>query len=70
VTVCLGTFTGEALLGLPCAAPYAAHPVVYTLPLMTISMKKGTGVVTRCVVVLPGAAGLCRGAHWASGGPS
>jgi leucyl-tRNA synthetase len=37
---------GEDLLGLPCSAPYAAFPSVYTLPLLTISMKKGTGVVT------------------------
>jgi leucyl-tRNA synthetase len=43
---CLGTFTGADLLGLPLSAPYAAYPTVYTLPLMTISMKKGTGVVT------------------------
>jgi leucyl-tRNA synthetase len=37
---------GEHLLGLPLAAPYAAYERVYTLPLMTISMGKGTGVVT------------------------
>jgi leucyl-tRNA synthetase len=43
---CFGTFLGEDLLALPLAAPYAAFPTVYTLPLMTISMKKGTGVVT------------------------
>ena len=43
----LGSFTGEQLLGLPLAAPYAQYATVYTLPLMTISMKKGTGVVTR-----------------------
>lgn len=46
VTQCLGTFTGEQLLGLPCSAPYTTHATVYTLPLLTISMKKGTGVVT------------------------
>lgn len=44
--VCLGTFTGDALMGLPLSAPYARYETVYTLPLMTISMGKGTGVVT------------------------
>jgi leucyl-tRNA synthetase len=43
---CLGTFTGEELMGLPLTAPLATFPTVYTLPLLTISMKKGTGVVT------------------------
>lgn len=46
MTQCLGVFTGEQLLGLPLSAPYSAYETVYTLPLMTISMKKGTGVVT------------------------
>ena len=46
VVSCLGTFTGAQLLGLPLAAPLAVYPTVYTLPLLTISMKKGTGVVT------------------------
>lgn len=46
VPVCLGTWTGDQLMGLPLSAPYAAFPTVYTLPLLTISMKKGTGVVT------------------------
>ena len=38
--------TGQDLLGLPLKAPKATFPVVYTLPLLTISMGKGTGVVT------------------------
>ena len=42
----LAIFTGEQLLGLPVSAPYAVYSTVYTLPLLTISMKKGTGVVT------------------------
>ena len=42
----LGEFKGDTLLGLPIRAPNAVYPVVYTLPLMTISMTKGTGVVT------------------------
>jgi leucyl-tRNA synthetase len=43
---CLATFTGEELLGLPLSAPNATYEKVYTLPLLTISMSKGTGVVT------------------------
>jgi leucyl-tRNA synthetase len=40
------SYTGADLLGLPLAAPYAPFETVYSLPLLTISMKKGTGVVT------------------------
>jgi leucyl-tRNA synthetase len=43
---CLETFSGEELLGLPLKAPLAKYEKVYTLPLLTISMDKGTGVVT------------------------
>jgi leucyl-tRNA synthetase len=43
---CLETFSGEELLGLPLKAPLAKYDKVYTLPLLTISMGKGTGVVT------------------------
>lgn len=43
---CLETFSGEELLGLPLKAPLAKYDKVYTLPLLTISMYKGTGVVT------------------------
>ena len=43
---CLLKMTGQQLLGTPLEAPYSNYPVVYTLPLMTISMGKGTGVVT------------------------
>lgn len=35
-------------MGLPLCAPLAVHEKIFTLPMMTISMKKGTGVVT-CV---------------------
>lgn len=45
-TECLQMFTGDELLGLPLKAPLATYDVVYTLPLLTISMGKGTGVVT------------------------
>lgn len=43
---CLEMFTGDELLGLPLKAPLAKYEKVYTLPLLTISMGKGTGVVT------------------------
>ena len=45
-TECLEKFTGDELLGLPLKAPLAQYEKVYTLPLLTISMNKGTGVVT------------------------
>eukprot|EP00002_Diphylleia_rotans_P001750 TRINITY_DN1098_c0_g1_i1.p1 TRINITY_DN1098_c0_g1~~TRINITY_DN1098_c0_g1_i1.p1 ORF type:complete len:1073 (-),score=277.98 TRINITY_DN1098_c0_g1_i1:104-3322(-) len=37
---------GQDLLGLPLKAPLTNFERIYTLPLLTISMKKGTGVVT------------------------
>jgi leucyl-tRNA synthetase len=40
------TFSGDKLLGLPLSAPHSTYKKVYTLPLLTISMGKGTGVVT------------------------
>jgi len=43
---CLLTISGSELLGLPLKAPNSVYEKVYTLPLMTISMGKGTGVVT------------------------
>mmetsp|Transcript_51695 Transcript_51695/g.76612 ORF Transcript_51695/g.76612 Transcript_51695/m.76612 type:complete len:1090 (-) Transcript_51695:77-3346(-) len=43
---CLAKFIGSDLLGLPLQAPNAVYEKVYTLPLLTISMGKGTGVVT------------------------
>mmetsp|Transcript_17323 Transcript_17323/g.60923 ORF Transcript_17323/g.60923 Transcript_17323/m.60923 type:complete len:1168 (-) Transcript_17323:78-3581(-) len=43
---CLATMTGQDLMGCPLSAPNATYDVVYTLPLLTISMGKGTGVVT------------------------
>ncbi|KAJ6238962.1 leucine--tRNA ligase [Anaeramoeba flamelloides] len=44
--VCLGTVTGKELLGLPLSAPLSPYETVYALPLMTIKMNKGTGIVT------------------------
>ena len=38
--------TGEDLIGVPLKAPLATYERVYALPMMTISMDKGTGVVT------------------------
>lgn len=43
---CLLVLTGNDLLGLPLHAPNSIYERVYTLPLLTISMGKGTGVVT------------------------
>ena len=43
---CLETFSGDELLGLPLQVPLAKYEKVYTLPLLTIKMSKGTGVVT------------------------
>jgi leucyl-tRNA synthetase len=43
---CLETFTGDELMGVPLKAPLATYEKVYTLPLLSISMGKGTGVVT------------------------
>ena len=37
---------GQDLLGVPLSAPCAQYPTVYVLPMFTISMNKGTGVVT------------------------
>ena len=42
----LATLKGSDLLGKPLRAPLAKYETVYTLPLLTISMDKGTGVVT------------------------
>eukprot|EP00750_Incisomonas_marina_P020549 INCI4053.1.p1 GENE.INCI4053.1~~INCI4053.1.p1 ORF type:complete len:995 (-),score=191.74 INCI4053.1:95-2965(-) len=45
--VCVLNVTGDDLLGLPLKAPnVTAYDRVYCLPLLTISMGKGTGVVT------------------------
>ena len=42
----LAKFTGSDIMGIPVKAPLAQYDVVYTLPMSTISPKKGTGVVT------------------------
>eukprot|EP01138_Halocafeteria_seosinensis_P009641 gb/GECG01009852.1/.p1 GENE.gb/GECG01009852.1/~~gb/GECG01009852.1/.p1 ORF type:complete len:1126 (+),score=150.26 gb/GECG01009852.1/:1-3378(+) len=43
---CMKKFHGVDLLGIGLKAPRAKYDCVYTLPLLTISMSKGTGVVT------------------------
>jgi len=43
---CLLEMKGWDLLGLPVCAPNAMLPVIYGLPMLTILMTKGTGVVT------------------------
>lgn len=42
----LGMISGKELVGVPVKAPKAKYERVYTLPLLSISMNKGTGVVT------------------------
>lgn len=42
---CLLELKGWDLLGLPLSGPNSPYETVYTLPLLTISMSKGTGVV-------------------------
>lgn len=34
------------MIGIPLEAPLASYETVYALPMLTISMEKGTGVVT------------------------
>ena len=42
----VATIRGSSLIGMPLKAPLTKYEKVYTLPLLTISMSKGTGVVT------------------------
>lgn len=44
--VCLLEKLGKDLVGLPLQAPLAVYDTVYALPMLTISMEKGTGIVT------------------------
>mmetsp|Transcript_17368 Transcript_17368/g.48365 ORF Transcript_17368/g.48365 Transcript_17368/m.48365 type:complete len:1080 (-) Transcript_17368:364-3603(-) len=43
---CILEVVGQDLMGVPLSAPNAIHERVYVLPLLTILMNKGTGVVT------------------------
>lgn len=40
------TLKGSDLIGLPIKAPLAQYDEIYMLPLLTVSMTKGTGIVT------------------------
>jgi leucyl-tRNA synthetase len=42
----LAKISGQDLIGTPLKAPLSSYDVVYALPMQTISMTKGTGVVT------------------------
>jgi len=44
--ICLAKLKGSQLIGTAVQAPMAQYECVYVLPLVTISMGKGTGVVT------------------------
>jgi leucyl-tRNA synthetase len=37
---CLAKLTGSDILGIPVKAPLSKYPVIYTLPMLTISLKK------------------------------
>eukprot|EP00160_Parvularia_atlantis_P014694 Unigene3808_Nuclearia_a/m.11609 Unigene3808_Nuclearia_a/g.11609 ORF Unigene3808_Nuclearia_a/g.11609 Unigene3808_Nuclearia_a/m.11609 type:complete len:1174 (+) Unigene3808_Nuclearia_a:3-3524(+) len=41
-----GPFKGAELVGVPLKAPLSVYEKVYTLPMLTVSESKGTGVVT------------------------
>ena len=43
---CLATVTGQDLCGKALQPPLSIYEKVYALPMMTISMTKGTGIVT------------------------
>lgn len=43
---CLAKVTGQDLIGKALSAPLAKYEKVYALPMTTISMTKGTGIVT------------------------
>jgi len=43
---CLAKVMGSDLFGIRLKAPLSANEYVYALPMLTVSMKKGTGVVT------------------------
>ncbi|KAK1290808.1 hypothetical protein QJS10_CPB18g00497 [Acorus calamus] len=43
---CLIELTGQDLIGLPLRSPLSVNEVIYALPMLSILMDKGTGVVT------------------------
>eukprot|EP01119_Soliformovum_irregulare_P010084 TRINITY_DN2463_c0_g1_i1.p1 TRINITY_DN2463_c0_g1~~TRINITY_DN2463_c0_g1_i1.p1 ORF type:complete len:1089 (+),score=389.86 TRINITY_DN2463_c0_g1_i1:222-3269(+) len=44
--VCVAQLTGHDILGIPLKSPLTKYDVVYTLPMLSISPNKGTGIVT------------------------
>lgn len=46
VLTTLGEVNGEDIIGLGLKAPLSTYEKVFSLPMMTISMFKGTGIVT------------------------
>jgi len=44
--ICLSEFIGQDLIGCPLDAPHSKYETVYCLPMMTVSVEKGTGIVT------------------------
>ena len=67
VPKCLLELKGSDLMGLPLSAPNATFERVYTLPLLTISMGKGTGVVTSVRGFRPPARNVRSGSYSARG---
>lgn len=43
---CVAKFTGTDLVGLPLSAPNAINPIIYVLPMFSVSAAMGTGIVT------------------------
>ena len=43
---CLAKVTGQDLIGVAMSAPLSHYPKIYALPMTTVSMTKGTGIVT------------------------
>ncbi|MEW5310396.1 MAG: hypothetical protein WDW38_002197 [Sanguina aurantia] len=43
---CILQLTGQDLIGIPLRSPRCAHERIHALPLLTILMNKGTGIVT------------------------
>lgn len=43
---CLVELTGHDLIGLPLKSPLSFNEIIYALPMLTILMDKGTGIVT------------------------
>lgn len=42
----IGDVKGSDLIGLECKAPLSVYDKIYVWPMLSISMNKGTGVVT------------------------